>query len=95
MPVVLTEKRHPDLSSIHGTFAQVIEENTNTLTDLINDDDISCEELKEFVFEMMENCKQTAWIRKAKVKMERMYDKNELAFFIYNSMLSGANLGVA
>lgn len=92
MPTALKEKQHPDLTNIDGTFASVVEANSRALSSLINDDHVSVNEVKEFVFEMMENCKETAWIRRAKARMERMYDKNELAFFIYNSVLSGANL---
>lgn len=88
----LKEKQHPDLTNVNGTFASVVEANSRTLSGLINDDDVDANEVREFVFEMMENCKQTPWIRNAKTKMERMYSKDELAFYIYNSVLSGANL---
>ena len=85
-------KTHPDLTNIDGTFSSVVEANSNRLSGLINDDSVGVDEIKDFCLEMMENCKDSPWIRKAKTRIERMTDKNELAFFIYNSMLSGANL---
>lgn len=89
------EKKHPDLTHVGGTFAKAVEENANILKELIEDETVDVNELRDFVFEMMDSCKATPWIRKTKYRMSTIKDKNELSFYIYNAMLSGANLKAA
>lgn len=82
----------PDLTNKDGTFASLVVANSRTLTGLINDDHVSCDELKEFVLELLDNCNQTPWVKNARQNVQDKKDKTDLAFYVYNSMLSGAGL---
>ena len=83
---------HPNLSSVNGTFSQVIEENSKQLSSIINDGSNSFEDIKSYVLELLESCKETPWVRGAIRKVENFDNKNDLVFYVYNSFLSGENL---
>lgn len=83
---------HPNLSNIDGTLTSAVQENAGELKRIFEDPSLDIDDIKDYLFELLESCKSTPWIKKATAKIEKMTDKNELAFFVYNSFLSGENL---
>ena len=83
---------HPNLSNIDGTLTSAVEENAGELKRIFEDTSLDIDDIKSYLFELLDSCKQTPWIKKSIAKIEKMTDKNELAFFVYNSFLSGENL---
>lgn len=85
-------KIHPNLSNIDGTLTSAVEENAGELKRIFEEPNLNIDDIKDYIFELLDNCKPTPWIKNTKGKIEKMTDKNELAFFVYNSFLSGENL---
>ena len=83
---------HPNLSNIDGTLSSAVQENAGELKRIFEDTSLNVDDIKDYLFELLDSCRQTAWIKKARGKIEKISDKNELAFFVYNSFLSGENL---
>ena len=87
--------KYPNLAYIEGSLTKALEENTKTISAAAEDDTIGLEDFKEIILYVAEQCKQTPYVRRFKEKVKKETSKNSLAFLVYNTALSGENLGVA
>ena len=92
MPKLADGKTHPNLAYIDGTLTSAVYMNAGELKTLVEDESVTYEDLNAYVLEMLDGCKQTPWIKKARITLDKIHNKTDLAFFVYNSFLSGENL---
>lgn len=85
--------KYPNLAYIEGTLTAVLEEHTRTISQAVEDETITLDNLKEIIDYITDKCKQTPAVARFKQKVSRMTSKTEIAFFVYNTALAGENLG--
>lgn len=87
-----TKAKYPELSKIDGTITNVVNENSKLITQLFEDEEVSDEDFKESILEILDQAKQTKYVKSAIDKIERMDDRKEICYYMYNMALSGDGL---
>jgi len=86
-------EKHADLTKIEGTTAYVMNNNTDLINTLYYSSDVNVEENKNILVSLLRSeAKDIDSREKVINKILKQSTKERLLFYIYNSLLSGANL---
>lgn len=83
-----------DLTTVDGTYSQLLAEHITEINAAISKTEVSAEELKQLILGIIEEAKDTNAKRTFIFNLSCKSNKMDIAFYVTNAYLCGSGMGV-